>query len=123
MIEDVYALINYVSFVESLFITISVTGLVYMRWTRSNLHRPIKISFILPVIFLLICGFLVIFPCYVSPLEVGVGLGFILCGIPVYLVTIAWQNKPYWLKKVFNEFNNCCAKLFLCVADNDEKIS
>ncbi|XP_044266301.1 Y+L amino acid transporter 2 [Tribolium madens] len=123
MIEDVYVLINYVSFVEALFITISVTGLLYMRWKRPNMNRPIKISFILPIIFLLICGFLVIFPCYVSPVEVGVGLGFILCGIPVYLVTIAWKNKPDWLNKIFNDFNNGCAKLFLCVTEYEDKES
>lgn len=79
--------------------------------------RPIKVSLILPVIFLCICAFLVTFPCYVSPWEVSVGLGFVLCGIPVYLVTIAWESKPIWLKKMFNAFNSSCAKLFICVPE------
>jgi L-type amino acid transporter 5 len=123
IIEDVYVLINYVSFVEALFITISVTGLLHMRWTKPNLKRPIRVNIILPIIFLLICGFLVTFPCYVSPIEVGVGLVFILCGIPVYFVTIAWKTKPDWLNKAFNDFNNSCAKLFLCVTEYEEKQS
>lgn len=123
MIEDVYVLINYVSFVEALFITISVTGLLYMRWKKPNFVRPIKISLVLPTIFLIICAFLVTFPCYVSPMEVGIGLAFIICGIPVYFVTIGWKTKPDWLKKMFNDFNNGCAKLFLCVEENEYKDS
>ncbi|KAJ8971765.1 hypothetical protein NQ317_004695 [Molorchus minor] len=123
IIEDVYVLINYVSFVEALFITISVTGLLYLRWVKPDYHRPIKVNIFLPILFFIICAFLVTFPCYVSPLEVGVGLAFILCGIPVYMVTIAWQSKPAWLKRAFSNFNNGCAKLFVCVPAEDDKSS
>lgn len=122
IIEDVYTLINYVSFVEALFIAVSVTGLLYMRWTKSDWHRPIKVNILLPIIFFVICAFLVTFPCYVSPVEVVIGSSFIICGIPVYYVTIGWKNKPYWLSKIFNDFNNGCAKLFMCVPAEDELI-
>lgn len=121
VIQDVYVLINYVSFVEAVFTTISVTGLLWMRYKKPDLHRPIKVSLILPIVFFIICAFLVTFPCYVSPWEVGVGLAFILSGIPVYMITIAWENKPYWLKKASFELNNLCAKLFVCMVENDRK--
>ncbi|XP_050510425.1 Y+L amino acid transporter 2-like [Diabrotica virgifera virgifera] len=121
MVEDVYALINYGSFVEALFITVSIVGLLYMRRTHPKAPRPIKVNLILPITFFIICGFLVTFPCYVTPLEVGVGVAFILCGIPVYFVTIYWQNKPLWLQNFFNDFNNGCAKLFMCVPAESEK--
>ncbi|KAF5288976.1 hypothetical protein FQA39_LY03855 [Lamprigera yunnana] len=117
-IEDVYVLINYVSFVEALFTTISVTGLLWMRYKKPNLMRPIKVNIVLPVIFLCICAFLVTFPCYVSPWEVSIGLAFVLCGIPVYLVTIAWTSKPAWLNQLFHSFNTSCAKLFVCVLED-----
>lgn len=119
VIEDVYVLINYVSFVEALFITLSVLGLVWMRRTRPDLHRPIRVNAALPFVFLLICAFLVTFPCYVSPAEVGVGLAFIFCGVPVYYVTIGWKRKPARLQKCFDEFNDMCAKLFVCVCELD----
>lgn len=121
MIEDVYILINYVSFVEALFITISVTGLLYMRKTKPTLSRPIRVGYVLPVIFLIICAFLVTFPFSVSPVEVGVALFIIVAGIPVYYVTIGWKNKPMWLLKASDNFNNCCAKLFVCMPTEDEK--
>jgi len=45
LIKDVYMLINYVSFVESLFTLISVSGLLWMRYSKPDMHRPIKVSF------------------------------------------------------------------------------
>lgn len=121
IIEDVYVLINYVSFVEAVFTTISVTGLLWMRHKKPHLTRPIKVNITLPIIFFIICAFLVTFPCYVSPWEVGVGLVFILSGIPVYYVTIGWKNKPIWLRNASDEFNSLCAKLFVCMLETECK--
>lgn len=44
VIEDVYSLINYVSFVEALFISISVLGLLWLRYKRPHINRPIKVK-------------------------------------------------------------------------------
>jgi len=41
--KDVYVLINYTSFVESIFMALSVVGLFVLRYTQPNLHRPIKV--------------------------------------------------------------------------------
>ncbi|KAK3921848.1 Large neutral amino acids transporter small subunit 2 [Frankliniella fusca] len=118
VIKDVYVLINYVSFVESFFTLVSVSGLLYMRHSKPDLHRPIKVSIVLPLIFFVICTFLVTFPCYVSPVEVGVGIAIILAGIPVYFVFIYWKNKPDWLTKSSHAFNLMCARLFECVLED-----
>lgn len=40
---DIYSLIEYSSFVESLFILISIAGLLFMRWQRPNMIRPIRV--------------------------------------------------------------------------------
>ncbi|XP_015181592.1 PREDICTED: Y+L amino acid transporter 2 [Polistes dominula] len=120
IIEDVYVLINYVSFVEALFTTLSVSGLLWLRYKRPDLHRPIKVSIALPVIFFIICTFLVILPCYVSPWEVGVGIIIIFSGIPVYWIFIHWKNKPTWLVSASHNLNMFCAKLFLCVQEKND---
>lgn len=121
VIEDVYVLINYVSFVEALFTLLSVSGLLWMRRTMPDLPRPIKVNICLPIIFFIICTFLVTFPCYVSPFEVGVGLAFIALGVPVYLVTIYWTDKPRWLVNASNSFNLACAKFFMCVPEDSKE--
>ena len=41
---DVIALINYTSFAESSMVGLAVAGLLYMRWTRPELERPIKVT-------------------------------------------------------------------------------
>lgn len=42
--SDVYSLINYTSFIESSFIAITVTALVYLRWKQPDLRRPVKVN-------------------------------------------------------------------------------
>lgn len=79
-IPDVYALINYVSFVEALFILMSISGLLYLRIKQPEAKRPIKVNLIFPIIFMLTCSFLVIASCFQSPVEVGVGCVVILSG-------------------------------------------
>ncbi|XP_011494998.1 PREDICTED: Y+L amino acid transporter 2 [Ceratosolen solmsi marchali] len=118
-IKDVYVLINYVSFVEALFTMLSVMGLLWLRYKKPDLHRPVKVSLALPIIFFIICAFLVTFPCYVSPWEVGVGVIFILSGIPVYWIFIYWSKKPRWLISTSYTFNIICAKIFL--SEQEEK--
>ena len=49
-----------------------------------------------PVVFLLICGFLVFMPLYVKPVEVGMGILITFTGVPAYFVFVYWKNKPAW---------------------------
>jgi len=44
MTDSVYDLINYTSFVESLFQLLSVISLMYLRWREPDLARPIKVN-------------------------------------------------------------------------------
>lgn len=45
LIDDVYVLITYSSIVESFFIMLSVSGVLYFRYTRPDMVRPIKVTF------------------------------------------------------------------------------
>lgn len=118
MIRDVYKLINYVSYVEALFTLISVSGLLWMRRTKPNLKRPIKVSLMVPLIYLLTCSFLVISSVYKSPFEVGIATAVILSGIPIYYMTV---HRPIpWLTSISYNINVICSKLFMCVP-NQEK--
>ncbi|XP_015519338.1 large neutral amino acids transporter small subunit 1 [Neodiprion pinetum] len=118
VIENVSSLITYVSFVEAVFTTLSVSGLLWLRHKCPDLHRPIKVYIALPIVFFMICVFLVVLPCYESPWEVGVGTVLILSGIPVYLIFIQWKRKPRWLVAASHELNMTCAKMFMCVHES-----
>lgn len=116
-IEDIYMLINYVSFVEALFTLISVSGLLWLRYKMPDRHRPIKVNIVLPIAFFVICIFLVTLPVFERPQEVCVGLVITLSGIPVYYIFIEWNKKPAWIQKTSNYLNSTCAKMFMCVLE------
>ncbi|KFM72437.1 Large neutral amino acids transporter small subunit 2, partial [Stegodyphus mimosarum] len=114
---EVYVLINYTAFVEALFVTLSVAGMVWLRYKKPDLERPIKVNIFLPITFLVVCAFLVTFPFYVSPWETGMGITITLTGIPVYMVTIYWQDKPRFYKSAIGKVTEMVQKLLLSVPE------
>ncbi|KAK8721613.1 hypothetical protein OTU49_012662 [Cherax quadricarinatus] len=112
---NIYSLIEYASFVESMFILCSIAGLLFLRWRQPDMKRPIKINIIIPIIFLLICGFLVFLPLYVRPLEVGMGILITASGIPAYFLFIYWQNKPQFIKRALESLTIGIQQLFFSV--------
>ena len=72
--SNIYRLIDYAAFVESMFILVAIAGL---RYIRPDLPRPIKITLGIPIVFLLICTFLVFLPLYVRPVEVSITFSMI----------------------------------------------
>ena len=43
-VGDIYALINYASFVESSFILAAIASLLYLRWKRPEMGRSIRVK-------------------------------------------------------------------------------
>lgn len=78
--DDVYALISYVSFVEVLFILISISGLLYLRKKQPNLERPIKVSF----------------ACFVINIRIYLKISF--CFRSIWLSRwFSWSRAASWL--------------------------
>jgi amino acid transporter len=103
VVEDVYTLINYMSFIEALAFTGSVAGVLILRWKKPDLPRPIKVNIILPIIFLAVCMFLLVVPVVMNPAsELGVSLSVVCSGIPVYFICIYWKSKPQWMRRLGN---------------------
>uniref|UniRef100_A0A674MQZ8 Solute carrier family 7 member 8b n=1 Tax=Takifugu rubripes TaxID=31033 RepID=A0A674MQZ8_TAKRU len=92
--SDIYTLINYVGFVNYLFYGVTVAGLIVLRVQQPSMHRPIKISLVWPVLYLLFWTFLMVFSLYSGPLVCGVGLVIMMTGVPVYFLGVYWENKP-----------------------------
>lgn len=72
---------------------LSVSGLLYLRWKKPDIERPIKVNILVPIVFVLICLFLIILPCFEAPYEVLGGVLITLSGVPVYFRAVR-QNKP-----------------------------
>jgi amino acid transporter len=98
--DDMWKLINYMSFVQWLSVGASIAGLLYLRFKRPDMPRPIKFNIVIPITFLLCCTFLLVVPLWAAPYDTGMGLAIVFSGIPVYLIGVAWKGKP----KVFVEY-------------------
>lgn len=119
-IGDVYVLITYSSVVETFFIMLSVSGVLYFRYTHPNMHRPIKVNILVPITFVIICIFLIIVPSYQVPYEVGMGCLLTVLGIPVYLIGVAWKHKPEWFQTRIHRFTYAIQKLFMSAKEERE---
>ena len=100
---QIYVLINYTAFIESLAVAASVGALLWLRYKQPNLERPIKVSMILPIVFFITCLFLVLLPFYVSPYETGIAVAITLSGVPVYMLTVHWKTKPRTYTKLISK--------------------
>lgn len=99
-LNDIHKLITYCTIVESFFVTLSVSGLLYLRYTKPNITRPIKVNLVVPIIFVIICIFLLIMPCVEKPFEVGMGVIITLSGIPAYYFGVYKTEKPDWYNNI-----------------------
>lgn len=120
LVSDVYVLITYSSIVESFFIMLSVSAVLWFRYKNPNMERPIKVPILVPIIFVIICAFLIIVPCYVAPYEVGMGVLITIIGIPFYYAGIIWQNKPVWLQNSIGRVTLTFQKLFMSAKEEKD---
>ena len=119
--SDVFILINFTSFVESLFIMISVFSVLYLRWREPDLVRPIRVNIIFPILFFVICGFLVLMPVFEEPEVVGVGCLIIVSGIPVYFIFIRLRSKMSCLNRITNKIDTSLQKFFYAMPDMEHE--
>ena len=87
-----HQIITYVVFVSWIFYAMSCAGVIILRHKQPNLKRPYRTWGypVVPVIFILLSGFLVINTIVSSLLNALIGAGLILTGLPAYLY---WKHK------------------------------
>ncbi|XP_022648579.1 Y+L amino acid transporter 2-like [Varroa jacobsoni] len=118
---DVFTLINYTAFSESLFVMLSVGGLLWLRIKQPNLERPIRIPIVLPIFFFVVSFFLVVLPFFSQPHETLIGLGITLSGIPVYFLTIYWKDKPDSYKRIIESLTIVVQKILNSVPQDPKE--
>ncbi|XP_012266786.1 Y+L amino acid transporter 2 [Athalia rosae] len=110
---DVFVLITYCSIVETFFIMLSVIGILWLRYKRPNMERPIKVALWVPVTFVLVCAFLILVSFWEAPFAVGMGVLITLSGVPAYYVGVVWKNKPQSFQHLNDKITRTVQKLFI----------
>ncbi|RWS10776.1 large neutral amino acids transporter small subunit 2-like protein [Dinothrombium tinctorium] len=109
----VYTLINYTAFVTWFFVALSVAALLWLRVSKPEIKRPIKVNIAFPILFFFVCVFLVTFPFYLMTFEATLGALITLSGVPIYFLAIYCQKSSIkFFDQVLPSLSNCFQRLF-----------
>ncbi|XP_063047934.1 b(0,+)-type amino acid transporter 1-like isoform X2 [Engraulis encrasicolus] len=86
---DISTLINSLSFTQWLFCGLTALALIVMRYTKRDLHRPVKVPVVIAGLFVCVSCYLVLAPIIDKPsLEYLYCTAFMLSGLLIYLLFI-----------------------------------
>ncbi|XP_029624256.1 large neutral amino acids transporter small subunit 1 isoform X1 [Salmo trutta] len=109
--SDIFSIINFFSFFNWLCVSMAITGMMWLRYKRPELERPIKVNLLLLVSFVVACVLLIVVSFWKTPVECGIGFGIIATGVPVYFFGVWWQKKPSWIINGISLLTVFCQKL------------
>ncbi|MBN3281437.1 LAT1 protein, partial [Polyodon spathula] len=90
----------------------AIAGMLWLRWREPTLRRPVRMNFMLLVLFLLGCIFMIVVSFWAALVECLIGGGIILTRIPFYFLGYKWK-KPQSLEKAISKSTIFCQKLYM----------
>ena len=63
----------------------------------------LQVNLVIPVLFVLVCLFLVVQPVYETPRIFWLGVGVTAAGLPVYYLGVVCTSKPAWFNSIMSK--------------------
>lgn len=79
-VSDVYVLINYYGQILWFSTAACICGLLWLRYKKPDIPRPIKVHITIPILFLMCCLFIILFPIPKQPWNTVIGVAITLSG-------------------------------------------
>uniref|UniRef100_A0AC35U895 Y+L amino acid transporter 2 n=1 Tax=Rhabditophanes sp. KR3021 TaxID=114890 RepID=A0AC35U895_9BILA len=110
--DNIYSLINYVQVVNWTAIGVATGALLWLRIKKPVrfFARPIQVHIAWPILFLLGCCFLVIFPIFQAPYDTAIGLTLMLTGFPVYFLFIKCKGRFDAMDSIIQQITEGCQR-------------
>ncbi|XP_059059748.1 Y+L amino acid transporter 2 [Achroia grisella] len=116
--DNLTSLITYCTVVESFFTTLSCSAVLWLRYKKPHLPRPIKVQLWMPSLFVAVCAVLLVVPIVSEPVAVVAGALMTLAGVPVYFGLV--RSKPECVRDLSVKITHTCQKLFLTAVEEAE---
>ncbi|VVC87792.1 unnamed protein product [Leptidea sinapis] len=116
---DMTTLIMYCTVVESFFTVVSCSAVLWLRYKKPHLARPIKVPLWMPSVFVFVGVVLMIAPIVREPFAVVGGALMTLSGVPVYYIFVV--NQPKFVAELSTKFTHTCQKLFLSAVEDQNQ--
>lgn len=117
--DDVYILLKLTMLAEYIFIGATVAGLLWLRKSRPDMHRPLKVNLFFPIVFVICCLLIISMTIYFTPYDSLMCVVLILVGVPVYGIFVVME-KPKSLNDKINNFTIWVQKLTVSVIDESK---
>ncbi|XP_053472544.1 b(0,+)-type amino acid transporter 1 isoform X4 [Ictalurus furcatus] len=96
---DINSLINYFSFAQWAFYGLTALSLIVMRFTKKELHRPVKVPIVIPAVVVVVSCYLVLAPIIEKPeLEYLYCTVFIVGGLITYFPFVYYNFS--WTRRI-----------------------
>ncbi|KAK0044992.1 cystine/glutamate transporter [Biomphalaria pfeifferi] len=92
-----------------------IVALLYLRYTKPDLHRPYKVPLLFPMLQAVVSIALLLLIIYQEPAWMLFGVLIYLLGIPVYLLGVSWRQKPKIVLLFTGHLTSFLQKLFQLV--------
>lgn len=71
---------------EYAFFFLTVVGAILLRWREPDLDRPVKPFLVIPILFAIISGFVVVRGALFAPVQAGILVGIWFIGVVYYYI-------------------------------------